>query len=139
MRPTVMHHTPTGTLLIVDDDRVLANAFALVLRRAGYQVRVAHDAEQALGDVQRGRPDAIILDLRMAFINGLGFLYRLRSSDEAEQIPVAVITGESTLPHDIEREIRELGAELRFKPIAVDELVSIAQTLLSNPEPHRAA
>jgi len=129
---------PNGTVLIVDDDRVLANAFALVLRRAGYQVRVAHDAEQALGDVERGRPDAIILDLRMAFINGLGFLYRLRSR-EPQQIPVAVITGESTLPHDVEREIRELGAELRFKPIAVDELVSITHDLLAHSAPRPAA
>ena len=125
--------------MIVDDDRVLANAFALVLRREGYQVRVAHDAEQALGDVERGRPDAIILDLKMAFINGLGFLYRLRSRDAVDQIPVAVITGESTLPDDIEREIRDLGAELRFKPIAVDDLVSIAHTLLTNTQPDRAA
>jgi DNA-binding response OmpR family regulator len=129
---------PTGTVLIVDDDRVLANAFALVLRRAGYQVRIAHDAEQALGDVERGRPDAIILDLRMAFINGLGFLYRLRSRD-SHQIPVAVITGESTLSHDVEHEIRELGAEILFKPMDVDEVVAIPHDMVAHVAPRPAA
>ena len=70
-------------LLIVDDDLSTTQTFAKILTLEGYDVRTASTAESGLAEVEAGRPDAIILDLRMPFINGLGLLYRLRAAETA--------------------------------------------------------
>jgi CheY-like chemotaxis protein len=64
-----------------------------VLTLDGYRVQVAATAAEALGSVQQERPDAILLDLSMPFINGVGFLHRLRQDPANRDIAVAVITG----------------------------------------------
>src|SRR5689334_10860012 len=81
----VMNETAARpTILIVDDDVVLARAYALALGTQGYAVKTTHTAEDALNEVRMAPPDAIILDYRMPLINGAGFLYRLRSHGAAE-------------------------------------------------------
>jgi DNA-binding NtrC family response regulator len=69
--------TPAHTVLVIDDQVSLARAVALALERAGgYLVHIAHTAEDGLRLAEREHPAAIVLDLRMPFINGTGFLYR---------------------------------------------------------------
>ena len=69
------NHTPS--ILIVDDDEAVTQTFAQMLRMEGFTVRTAINAEAGLAEAAENRPDAIILDLRMPLIDGLGFLKRL--------------------------------------------------------------
>ena len=82
MQPSVTSRPTTLKILIVDDDEGVTQTFARMLRLEGYQVRTAINAEKGLQEAERSRPDAIILDLRMPLVDGLGFLRRLRASDE---------------------------------------------------------
>jgi DNA-binding response OmpR family regulator len=120
------------TILIVDDDEGVTQTFARMLKLEGYQVRTAENAESGLREAARVRPDAIILDLRMPLIDGLGFLRRLRSSDEPRPTPVAIVTGDYFLSDSVSIELKALGAELTFKPLWLDELVALARTLLKS-------
>ena len=117
-------------ILIVDDDEGVTQTFARMLRLEGYQVHTALNAEQGLGEAERTRPDAIILDLRMPLIDGLGFLRRLRGRDGQRCTPVAIVTGDYFLDDSISSELRELGAQLRFKPLWLEDLVALARELL---------
>ena len=119
-----------ANILIVDDDVVLARAFSLALKGAGYQPRPAHSAEEALRELETSPPDAIILDFRMPMINGVGFLYRLRNQPRYEHIPVMVVTGETLLTDEVREELRVLGAEVRLKPIGIDDLVAWTSRLV---------
>lgn len=101
-----------------------------MLRLEGYHVRTAVNAESGLRLAQEKHPDAIILDLRMPLVDGLGFLRRLRSYDEQRTTPVAIVTGDYFLDDAISTELRELGAELRFKPMWLEDLVGLARNLL---------
>jgi DNA-binding response OmpR family regulator len=101
-----------------------------MLRLEGYQVRTAINAESGLLVAEESRPDAIILDLRMPLVDGLGFLRRLRAKDEQRLTPVAIVTGDYFLEDDISNELRQLGAELRFKPMWLEDLVGLARNLL---------
>ena len=83
----------TARILIVDDDEGVTQTFARMLKLEGYRVRTAVNAESGLQEAVRVRPDAIILDLRMPMLDGLGFLRRLRSSNEIHPTPVAIVTG----------------------------------------------
>ena len=75
-------------------------------------------------------PDAIILDFQMPFVNGAGFLYRLREEDRLRHTPVLVVTGE-TLTHETRRALKTLDADVRLKPIGIADLVSAADSLVN--------
>ena len=124
--------TATPKILIVDDDEGVTQTFARMLRLEGYQVRTAVNAETGLLEAQSHSPDAIILDLRMPLVDGLGFLRRLRSRDEQRSTPVAIVTGDYFLDDAVSAELRELGAELRFKPLWLEDLVGLARNLLQS-------
>ena len=120
----------TSKILIVDDDEAVTETFARMLRLEGYQVRTAGSAQQGLVEAEQSRPDAIILDLRMPLVDGLGFLRRLRAFDEHSTTPVAIVTGDYFLDDSISNELRQLGAELRYKPMWLEDLVGLARNLL---------
>ena len=66
-------------ILIVDDDETVLQTFAKALSLEGYDVRIAASPLVGLQAIEETAPDAILLDLRMPFVNGVGFLYRLRA------------------------------------------------------------
>lgn len=125
-----MPEQPVSTILIVDDDEGVTQTFARMLRLEGYRVRVAMNAETGLREAENSRPDAIILDLRMPLVDGLGFLRRLRSDSNQRDTPVAIVTGDYFLDDDVSSELRNLGAELKFKPLWLEDLVGLARQLL---------
>lgn len=125
---------PAATVLIVDDDRAVAGAFASALTSVGYQIHIALSAEDALRELEAQRPDAIILDFRMPLINGLGFLYRLRERPEYRRTPVLLVTGES-FTDELLVEARDLGAEFRLKPIGLQDLQDVIRRLLATVPP----
>ena len=118
-----------STILIVDDDEGVTQTFARMLKLEGFQVRTAMNAETGLRVATESQPNAIILDLRMPLVDGLGFLRRLRSHDQ-RATPVAIVTGDYFLDDAVADELRALGAELRFKPLWLEDLVGLARNLL---------
>jgi len=119
-----------GRVLVLDDDEGVRSAFARVLTREGYNVQVAASAEQALRHVKLIRPDAILLDLKMPMINGVGFLYRLRQDPANQDIAVAMITGERTLDDATVTDIRTLNAQVFYKPLSLEDVRRVVRTLL---------
>lgn len=128
--PALSSTRANATILIVDDDEGVTQTFARMLRLEGFKVRTAISAETGLRDAEDNHPDAIILDLRMPLIDGLGFLRRLRAKDSSHETPVAIVTGDYFLEDSVSIELRQLGAELRFKPLWLEDLVGLARNLL---------
>lgn len=121
----------TGRLLVVDDDKGVTETFARMLMLEGHQVCTAHNAEDGLREADSADPEAVIVDLRMPFINGLGFVYRLRERERHRRTPVVIVTGDYFLGDGMADELRSLGVEIRFKPIWLDDLVELANTMLT--------
>src|SRR6476661_8340623 len=128
--PPVMAERTAAKILIVDDDEGVTQTFARMLRLEGYQVRTAVSAETGLREAEHSHPDAIILDLRMPLVDGLGFLRRLRAKDHQRSTPVAIVTGDYFLDEAVSSELQQLGAELQFKPLWLEDLVRLARNLL---------
>jgi DNA-binding response OmpR family regulator len=130
---------PDQPILIIDDNVNLAKGFALVLQRRGYRVNVAHTAEEGLRLALADNPAAVVVDFRMPFINGAGFLYRLRASPKHADTPVLVLTG-AMVTDEMRVELADLHAELRLKPLGVDDLLAEIGALVGDPaKPHSAA
>lgn len=121
----------TGRLLVVDDDHGVTDTFSRMLMLEGHQVRVAHNAEDALREADSVDPDAIIVDLRMPFINGLGFVYRLRERQNHRDTPVVIVTGDYFMDESMASELAQLGVSVKFKPLWLDDLADLARRMIS--------
>ena len=122
---------PDAAILIVEDDPGAVEAFAYMLKDAGYAVRVAPDAHAAITEVARERPAAIILDLHLPITSGLEVLRQLRATAPEAHIPVAVVTADYLVDSQVEREIRAMGAQLYFKPLWEEDLLRLVRALVS--------
>src|ERR671918_2255435 len=120
-------------VLIVDDDGATADSFSRTLRLEGYEVWAALSAEEGLALAQTHQPHAVILDLRMPLTSGLQFLRAVRAIPGLTSTPVAIVTGDYYLEEAQAAEIKALGAELRYKPLWLEELVTLARELLNIP------
>lgn len=127
--------TTASRVLIVDDDVSVTDTFSRTLRLEGYEVWAALSADEGLNLAQTHQPHAIILDLRMPLTSGLQFLRAIRAIPSLTNVPVAIVTGDYYLDDTQASEIQALGAELRYKPLWLEELVTLARDLLKGPSP----
>jgi CheY-like chemotaxis protein len=81
-----------ATVLVVDDDRVVADMYRLALTRAGHDVSVANDGLAGLQLATTARPEFIFLDMRMPKMGGVEVLRSLVASDGTRNIPVVMLS-----------------------------------------------
>jgi DNA-binding response OmpR family regulator len=126
-----MTQSATKTVLIVDDDRSVADTFARMLKLEGFEVATAINAEAGLELADNVRPSAIILDMRMPITNGLQFLRMVRAKPHLVEVPVAIVTGDYFLTDSVLHEIKTLGASVRYKPLWLEDLIALAKTMVA--------
>lgn len=113
-------------ILVIDDEKNIANAIVYALKREGYTVEAAYDGEEALKRFDLFKPDAIILDVMMPGIDGYEVLKQLEN-----RAPVGIIM--LTAKEDIVNKILglELGADDYItKPFDMRELLARLRSLL---------
>ena len=125
--------SPNARVLIVEDDAGVTEIFARVLRLEGVEVWAAQSADEGLALAQTHHPQAVILDLRMPLMSGIQVLRALRGIQGMRHTPVTIVTGDYYLAESQKGEIQSLGAEVRFKPLWLDELVALARDMLHTP------
>ncbi len=87
------------TVLIVEDDVVVADMYRLALTAHGFEVRVAHDGQAGLQAIVDGMPDLVFLDIRMPKMDGLEVLRRVAADERTCEIPIVMLSNfdDSTL------------------------------------------
>ena len=118
------------TILLVDDERILAETIAFNLEKEGFTVVMAHDGESALAQAQNLKPQLVILDLMLPKISGWEVCRALRQSAEFKiDAPILMLTARG------EESDKVLGLELGaddylVKPFGMRELVARVRALL---------
>jgi DNA-binding response OmpR family regulator len=113
-------------VLIVDDDRVLADVLTFTMRRAGFQVIQAFDGEAALQCWAEDRPDLIVLDVNLPKLDGFTVCRRIREQNDTPILLLTVRDEEDDIIHGL-----ELGADDYItKPFSPRQLVARAQAVL---------
>lgn len=116
-------------ILIADDEPNIVAALEFMLSRAGYEVDVARDGEDALRRLERRRPDLVLLDVMMPVLSGYDVCRRLRARPEWAGVKVVMLSarGRET---ETNRGL-EAGADLYVvKPFSNRELLQKIDSLL---------
>ncbi len=93
----VQREARSSSVMLVEDDRDMAEAIAVVLKGAGYEIDRCYDGSEALEHLRAGTiPDVILLDLLMPNVNGWAFRVAQRLNPEWASIPVIVMTGDGS-------------------------------------------
>ena len=118
-----------GTILIVEDERDIADLVKYHLEKAGLPARVVADGKQALDLIARDHPDLVILDLMLPGMDGLEVCRRLRGSPATLAIPIIMLTARA---EEIDRILGlEMGADDYVpKPFSPRELVARVKAVL---------
>ena len=124
-----MNLQPAQAILIVDDDPTITDTFSRLLQLEGFTVYAALSPKGGLEIAADKHPDAIILDLRMPLLSGLQFLQHLRKTPALQRTPVAIVTGDYFVDNGTTSEIEALGASVLFKPLWLEDLLSLARSL----------
>lgn len=117
--PTQPRPPRKAKIVVIDDDRFIRYLLDLHLRKAGYEVLAAEDAVAAGRAVVDSRPDVILCDVDMPFMDGYEFVSALRADPATSHIPVIFLTVNRT----VDERARQLGAEHLTKPVMADELL----------------
>ncbi len=114
-------------VLIVDDDADLRELLCLLFSDAGYRVAGAADGEEALREVEREMPAAILLDMKMPVMDGAQFERAFRDRYGRGGAAIVVVTAAV----DARRCAEEVGAEAYLaKPFALDEALAVVERLV---------
>jgi CheY-like chemotaxis protein len=84
-------------VLIVDDQAAIRDLFASFLRRAGIEVEQARDGIEAVRRVRLRVPDAVVCDLEMPEMDGVGFCHSLRADATTRAVPLVIVSGAGPL------------------------------------------
>lgn len=104
-----MENKPKKNRIVLADDEVfITAAYKDGLERAGFEVRVAHNGEEAVKLVKADKPDILLLDLIMPIMTGFEVLKALRAEEAFKDLPIAIM---SNLSQGVdEKEAKESGA-----------------------------
>ncbi len=127
------HPTPDDTektVLIAEDDELLAEAIATTVGLEGLETVIASGGREALSLARKLHPDLLLLDVMLPGMSGIEVCATLKTSPETDQIPVVLVTAKS------EREDRALGiaagaSAYVTKPFSPVQLIDLVKEALA--------
>jgi len=119
-----------STILIVEDERNLNEAYQMILQHQGHKILAAYDGKEALKITEDVEPDLILLDLRMPHMGGVEFLKEYNLKKSHPKVKVVIFSNLDT-QHEIDEAYR-LGAEKYMLKAwaSPKELVQLVASLL---------
>lgn len=116
-------------VLIVEDEKNIAEALSFLLEREGYAVTHVADGESGLAQMRLERPDAVLLDVMLPGRSGFEVLRAIRTDPALSETPVAMLTARGQA-HDRQR-AEAGGADVYMtKPFANREVVAQIRSLI---------
>ncbi|MBI3924005.1 MAG: response regulator [Armatimonadetes bacterium] len=124
----------TAIILVLEDDDVMRQAVSQALAEEGYSVRPAASGRDALGHALKTNFDLIITDVRMAGMDGLDTLAKVRELQP--RVKSIIITGYAS-DEAPSRAIRQMASDYLYKPFRLGELLKSVEEVLGSDEARR--
>lgn len=115
-------------ILVCDDERHIVRLIQVNLERHGYQVVTAYDGKEGLEKVKSEKPDMVVLDVMMPYMDGFEVLKNIRRDPDTEALPVIMLTAKAQ-----DKDVFEgyhYGADMYLtKPFNPMELISFVKRI----------
>jgi len=120
-------------VLIVDDERVIADSLALIFSNEGYEGRAVYSAEQALELISEWIPQLAIIDVKLPGKNGIDLAIHVK--EEYRDCRVILFAGQAATS-DLLASVRQSGhfLDILEKPVHPSKLLFLASRLLDPSE-----
>ncbi len=119
------------SILVVDDDRAIRDSLRMILQYAKYDPHFAEDGVSALTQVASQQFDLVLLDIKMAGMDGLEVLRKLKETDQ--DLPVVMISGHGTIETAVDA--TRMGAfDFLQKPLDKDKLLIVIRNALDRKQ-----
>ncbi len=115
------------SVLVVDDETVLAEMVSMALRYEGWNITTAADGNAAIASARSVRPDAVVLDVMLPDMSGLEVLRKLR--EQNPHLPVLLLTAKDAVEDRIAG-LTAGGDDYVTKPFSIEEVVLRLRALL---------
>ncbi len=89
------------SILLVEDSEPAIVQMKDILADQGYRILVAHNGREALEQIERDLPDAVILDLMMPEVDGFEVLARIRNAERTRHVPVVILTAKHVTAEEL--------------------------------------
>jgi DNA-binding response OmpR family regulator len=117
-------------ILLCDDEIHILRAAEFKLKKAGYDVQIASDGEEAWEAIERQTPDMLITDYQMPRLDGFGLVQKVRANPATASIPIFMLTAKGfELSHEELAEKWNVMAVLP-KPFSPRELLQRVDAVL---------
>jgi CheY-like chemotaxis protein len=84
-------------ILVIDDDQTFRELITSGVDKDQYEVTTAGDGVQGLEQLDKSKPDLILLDIMMPRMNGVEFLEKMKETHGDKQVPVIITSNDSSL------------------------------------------
>ncbi|HEY6362636.1 MAG TPA: sigma-54 dependent transcriptional regulator [Vicinamibacterales bacterium] len=118
-------------ILVVDDEAAIRDSLRMILEYEDYEFVGAGNGPDALAQVQRDRPDLVLLDIKMPGMDGMEVLRKLHALDET--LPVVMISGHGTTATAVEA-IRSGATDFLDKPLSSERVIVTVGNVLQQSE-----
>jgi DNA-binding response OmpR family regulator len=111
-----------ATILIAEDERDIRDLITFTLTYAGYEVLQATNGEEAVKIALAEKPDLVLLDVRMPYMNGYEACIKMKSEESLQDLPVVFLSakGQET---EVQTGLQAGAVEYILKPFSPDELI----------------
>jgi len=116
-------------ITIVDDDRDTRDLLALALEAEGFEVTAAANGLRLIASLQLRRPDVILMDVNMSWIDGFELCKAVKKNDHFRDIPIIFISGRGE-PEDRRKGLEAGAADYFVKPLDLNVLIPRIRKLI---------
>ena len=118
-------------ILVADDESHIVQVLALKFRNAGHDVIEANDGEEALDLVRKHRPDVLVTDMQMPFMNGIELAGAMLDDPSTASIPVVVLTARGWSMDECIATLSNVKS-VESKPFSPREILSLVENLVDS-------
>ena len=119
-------------VLLCDDEIHILRAAELKVSRAGYEVRIARDGQEAWEMIQEDLPDVLVTDVQMPRVDGFELSRRIRGNEATKDLPILMLTAKGFELEQQEMMEKWGIVDIVAKPFSPRELVRLIDQIVGS-------